>query len=156
MDQKSHNAKIKLLVTGASGFIGHEVARQLSIGGYHPRLMYRQCGDDCEICRFDADFVMADLRSPNSLKAAGRCTTVRLQFEPAGLSRDRCPGNGGNAGRPGPRLRPYQGGDRKAAGRHGRLRRRRFYRLASTACLRDKGSVFPSVGRRSSDSAGAR
>ncbi len=72
MVQKSKSAKIKLLVTGASGFIGHEVARQLSIGGYHPRLMYRQCGDDCEICSFDADFVMADLRSPNSLKAAVR------------------------------------------------------------------------------------
>ena len=62
--------KMKLLVTGASGFIGYEVARQLSFGGYHPRLMTRRPGDDCEICHFDADFVMADLRQPASLKPA--------------------------------------------------------------------------------------
>ncbi len=64
------NRKIKLLVTGASGFIGHEVARQLSLGGYRPRLMIRQAGDDCEICHFDAEFVMADLRNHKSLKEA--------------------------------------------------------------------------------------
>lgn len=64
--------KIKLLVTGASGFIGYEVSRQLADGGYRPRLMYRQAGDDCEICGFDADFVMADLRDPQSLKQAVR------------------------------------------------------------------------------------
>ena len=55
--------KMKLLVTGASGFIGYEVARQLSIDGYKPRLMIRIAGDDCEICHFDADFTMADLRN---------------------------------------------------------------------------------------------
>ena len=62
--------KIKLLVTGASGFIGHEVSRQLSLGGYRPRLMIRQAGDDGDICHFDADFVIADLRKPSSLKQA--------------------------------------------------------------------------------------
>ena len=62
--------KMKLLVTGASGFIGHEVSRQLSLGGYRPRLMIRQAGDDCDICHFDADFVIADLRKPSSLKQA--------------------------------------------------------------------------------------
>jgi len=66
----SGNKKMKLLVTGASGFIGQEVSRQLSIGGYHPRLMIRQPGDDCEICHLDADFVMADLRDSESLKQA--------------------------------------------------------------------------------------
>ena len=60
--------KIKLLVTGASGFIGQEVARQLAFGGYRPRLMIRKAGDDCEICHLPADFVMADLRNVESLK----------------------------------------------------------------------------------------
>ncbi len=62
--------KMKLLVTGASGFIGHEVARQLARGGYRPRLMIRKAGDDCEICHFDADFVTSDLRYPETLKKA--------------------------------------------------------------------------------------
>ena len=67
----AHNAKkMKLLVTGASGFIGYEVARQLSIKGYRPRLMIREPGDDCEICHFDADFVLADLRNHRSLEQA--------------------------------------------------------------------------------------
>jgi nucleoside-diphosphate-sugar epimerase len=64
------NRKLKLLVTGASGFIGQEVARQLAFGGYRPRLMIRQAGDDCEICHLPADFVIADLRNHDSLKQA--------------------------------------------------------------------------------------
>ena len=67
---KRNHGKIKLLVTGASGFIGEEVSRQLSFGGYRPRLMVRQAGDDCDICHLDADFVIADLRNHESLKAA--------------------------------------------------------------------------------------
>lgn len=64
------NRKLKLLVTGASGFIGQEVARQLAFGEYRPRLMIRQAGDDCEICHLPADFVIADLRNSESLKLA--------------------------------------------------------------------------------------
>ena len=61
---------MKFLVTGASGFIGQEVSRQLSFGGYRPRLMIRKAGDDCDICHLDADFALADLRNLESLKAA--------------------------------------------------------------------------------------
>jgi nucleoside-diphosphate-sugar epimerase len=67
---KKKTNKQKLLVTGASGFIGHEVSLQLSLKGYRPRLMIRQPGDDCEICQFDADIVVADLRKPKSLQQA--------------------------------------------------------------------------------------
>ena len=65
-----NTSKMKLLVTGASGFIGQEVSRLLSIGGYRPKLMIRQPGDDCDICHLDADFVTADLRDHQSLKHA--------------------------------------------------------------------------------------
>jgi len=64
------NKKPKILVTGASGFIGHEVSRQLSLKGYRPKLMIRQPGDDCDICHFDADIVVADLIRPKSLRQA--------------------------------------------------------------------------------------
>jgi len=59
---------MKLLVTGASGFIGHEVSHQLSLGGYRPRLMIRDPGDDCDICHFNADIMLGDLRKPDSLR----------------------------------------------------------------------------------------
>ena len=67
---KDGNQKLKLLVTGASGFIGKEVSHRLSLEGYCPRLMIRKAGDDCEICHLDANFVIADLRKPESLKQA--------------------------------------------------------------------------------------
>ena len=67
---KKSSKKLKLLVTGASGFIGQEVAHQLAYDGYQPRLMIRKAGDDCEICHLPADFVMADLRYLESLKEA--------------------------------------------------------------------------------------
>ena len=56
-----------IAVTGASGFIGHEVSRRLSLRGYRPRLMIRAPGDECEICRFDAQIVQGNLRDPASL-----------------------------------------------------------------------------------------
>ncbi len=62
--------KMKVLVTGASGFIGQEVSRQLSSSGFHPRLLMRDLCDSRGICHFDANFVLGDLRDPESLKRA--------------------------------------------------------------------------------------
>ena len=61
---------MKVLVTGASGFIGREVTRQLSSRGYHPRLMLRELCDSRNVCHFDADFVLGDLRDRDSLRRA--------------------------------------------------------------------------------------
>jgi len=62
--------KPKILVTGASGFIGEEVSRHLSGSGYHPRLMIRRPLQDLRIRHLDAEFVQADLTDPQSLAQA--------------------------------------------------------------------------------------
>jgi nucleoside-diphosphate-sugar epimerase len=62
--------KPKILVTGASGFIGEEVSRHLSESGYHPRLMIRRPLQNLRIRHFDAEFVRADLTDPKSLVQA--------------------------------------------------------------------------------------
>ena len=51
--------KPKILVTGASGFIGEEVSRQLAVEGYRPKLMIRRPLREVSIRDFDADFVEA-------------------------------------------------------------------------------------------------
>ena len=62
--------KPKILVTGASGFIGEEVSRHLSESGYYPRLMIRRPLNELRIRHFDAEFVQADLTEPKSLAQA--------------------------------------------------------------------------------------
>ena len=62
--------KPKFLVTGASGFIGYEVSRQLAIEGYRPKLMIRRPLEEVSIRNLDADFVEANLRNPDSLTHA--------------------------------------------------------------------------------------
>jgi len=64
------NNKPKILVTGASGFIGEEVSRHLSDSGYRPRLMIRRPLQDLRIRHLDAEFVRADLTDPKSLAQA--------------------------------------------------------------------------------------
>jgi nucleoside-diphosphate-sugar epimerase len=60
----------KFLVTGATGFIGYEVSRQLAVEGYRPKLMIRRPLREVSIRDFDADFVEANLRNPESLPSA--------------------------------------------------------------------------------------
>ncbi len=60
----------KFLVTGATGFIGYEVSRQLAVEGYRPKLMIRRPLREVSIRDFDADFVQANLRDPDSLARA--------------------------------------------------------------------------------------
>jgi nucleoside-diphosphate-sugar epimerase len=60
----------KFLVTGATGFIGYEVSRQLAVEGYRPKLMIRRPLRHVAIRDFDADFVEANLRNSESLTRA--------------------------------------------------------------------------------------
>ena len=57
----------KVLVTGATGFIGIEVSRQLSARGLRPRLMVRRPVRGLMIRNLGADIMRADIRSPESL-----------------------------------------------------------------------------------------
>lgn len=57
----------KVLVTGATGFIGIEVSRQLAELGMRPRLMVRRPVRGLMLRNLDAEIMQADIRSPNSL-----------------------------------------------------------------------------------------
>ena len=57
----------KVLVTGATGFIGIKVSRQLAVRGMRPRLMVRRPVRGLMIRNLDADIMQADIRSPKSL-----------------------------------------------------------------------------------------
>lgn len=57
----------KVLVTGATGFIGIEVSRQLAERGMRPRLMVRRPVRGLMLRNLDAEIMQADIRSPESL-----------------------------------------------------------------------------------------
>jgi nucleoside-diphosphate-sugar epimerase len=61
---------MRILVTGATGFIGYEVARQLADAGMHPRLVVRRPLRGSLLARMPAEIVAADLASPASLERA--------------------------------------------------------------------------------------
>jgi nucleoside-diphosphate-sugar epimerase len=60
----------KVLVTGATGFIGYEVARQLCARGLRPRLLVRRPLRATLLHALDAEPVQGDLESPPSLERA--------------------------------------------------------------------------------------
>ena len=61
---------MRVLVTGATGLIGYEVARLLAARGLRPRLMIRRPERGLLLRRLDAELVHGDLESPESLERA--------------------------------------------------------------------------------------
>ena len=57
----------KILVTGATGFIGYEVSKQLCLAGIRPRLMVRRPVRGMLLKSLDAELMQGDLSRPRSL-----------------------------------------------------------------------------------------
>jgi dihydroflavonol-4-reductase len=58
------------LVTGASGFLGSHVARQLAVRGDEVRVLLRPSSQNRAIADLSLEYVTGDLRDPNSLDRA--------------------------------------------------------------------------------------
>jgi dihydroflavonol-4-reductase len=73
--------KEKILVTGASGFVGSAVARRLVEAGYSVRALVRGKSPRTHLVGLDLDFVEGDLRDRKSVERA--MTDVRYTFHVA-------------------------------------------------------------------------
>jgi nucleoside-diphosphate-sugar epimerase len=79
---------MRFLVTGATGFVGMEVARQLDEAGHDARYMVRRPGRAPLLGTLRGELVQADLQSPASLRRAVEGADVvlhlaaRATFEP--------------------------------------------------------------------------
>src|SRR5689334_8984271 len=62
--------KEKILVTGASGFVGSAVARQLLDAGYSVRALVRKASPRAHLAGLDIEFFEGDLRDRKSLEGA--------------------------------------------------------------------------------------
>jgi dihydroflavonol-4-reductase len=75
----------RVVVTGASGFIGSAVARAAQAGGAHVVAMTEPGADCRNLAAVDAERVEADLRDPDAVRAA--CAGARFVFHLAAIYR---------------------------------------------------------------------
>jgi len=58
------NCSMRMLITGASGFVGSAVLRQLIQDGHSVRALVRQTSDRRNLEQLDAEPILGDLAAP--------------------------------------------------------------------------------------------